>query len=299
MRRLGVAVSTLVGVLGLWSGATIASAAAVDSFLCMEVWTPGTGAYSDSACLKAEEHGAYVRVKPWGVLSESEAKLIECVQVREVGSGVYGNSECTTVGGSKEWVKVDAGKLGVTGTGGTVKLTTSSESIICPNSRTSTAKFIGVETIGSLVVTSTGCKAKKGAEECEVMSVGASAKTIVTHTLKGELGEVATSEAASGAGMLFAPQTGKEIATIAKASCIPELAITGMMAAEVTPVNTGTTAKMQTTNKLSFALQAGKQKIKSITVKGSTKKPELEAFGGEATDETAYAITFEEPIEVT
>jgi hypothetical protein len=298
MRSIGIATSALIAAFVLCAvGVEGASAAAVTVNLCMQVSFAGTGIFEDSKCFKEKTKGEYTLVKAGGQLVESESVVAECVRVVVVGSGTYGNSGCSAPGGSDEWTKAMPAK-GLSGSAGTTALAVSTGSVTCSHTSIGAPKLTSSDTIGGIVLTSTGCKAKIGTEECEANSVGASAKTIVTHTLKGELGQVSGSEAASGVGLLLEPTTGKEIAKLAKTSCVSETSVAGAVAGEFTPVNTGATAKLQTTGKLSFAVKSGQQKIKSIILQGTTVKPKLTAFGLEATEEEGDELTFEEPMEV-
>jgi len=136
---------------------------------------------------------------------------------------------------------------------------------------TSTGEITGATTVGSLVLTFTGCEGMKGGgTTCKVKSVGANAGEIITKPLKGELGEVATSEATSGVGLLIEPASGEALTTIAKGECYNEGSIEGRIAAEVTPIKT-----LAKTGKLVFVGSSGSQKIKAITVKGVKEKPSL------------------------
>jgi hypothetical protein len=138
------------------------------------------------------------------------------------------------------------------------------------------------------------CKRIKGAEECEAKSVGASKEEVVTLTLKGELGTVKTSEAASGVGFLLEPETGKRIVTIEKNFCGSEELITGSVAGEVLPIGS-----KQLTSKLNFALTSAEQKIKVIAVLAGLKEPLLVAGSEPAALETLEDLEFEEALEVT
>ncbi len=181
----------------------------------------------------------------------------------------------------------------------TIKLATTSESVTC-SAATNAGEISGATTVGKLVITFTGCKAKKGEEACTVKSVGGSAKEgeLVTKTLKGELGEVEEAEAADEVGLLLEPETTKKILTLASAKCVAETSLEGTMAGEVTPLATSTK-----TDKLVLAVSTGKQKIKSITVKsGSTTKavkPELVLAATEATAESTDELGFEKAVEVS
>ena len=178
---------------------------------------------------------------------------------------------------------------------GTSKLVTTGESITC-SADTNAGEVTGATAVGKVVITFTGCKAKKGEEICTVKSASAKEGEVVTKTLKGELGEVAESEAADEVGLVLEPETTKKIATLASAKCSAEASLEGSVAGEVTPL--ATAAK---TDKLVFAVTSAKQNIKSITVKPGTaaKTVKLELAGLEATDESTDEIGFEKEAEVT
>jgi hypothetical protein len=179
----------------------------------------------------------------------------------------------------------------------TSKLTNASESVTC-SADTNAGELSSATTVGKLVITFTGCVAKKGTESCTVKSIGGSVKEgeLVTKTLKGELGEVEESEAADEVGLLLEPESAKKILTLASTKCTTETSLEGTFAGEVTPL--ATSAK---TAKLILATSSGKQKIKSITVKPGTtaKATKLELAGVEATAESTDEIAFEKALEVT
>jgi hypothetical protein len=164
-----------------------------------------------------------------------------------------------------------ATKQAFTGTGGALTMENSTGTSLACSKYTSAGEITGASAVGGLVFTLTGCKAEKGVESCPLRSVGAkNSGEIVTDALKGELGTVSTKEASTGAGLLLEPASGKALATIEKNTCTYQGAIEGSVAAEVTPIKTS--AKTLT---LVFTGSAGKQKIKTITVKAGEREPEL------------------------
>jgi hypothetical protein len=183
-----------------------------------------------------------------------------------------------------------------TSTSGAVTWTAGTERLTCSSSATS-GEITGASTLGNVVVKFTGCQQLNSKGTCPLKSVGANAGEIVTASLKGELGTVATKEAASGVGLLLAPTTGSTIAQIAAtpAPCSgTETALGGNVAGEV-----ATTSKKQLTNKLVFGVTGGGQNINQITVKSGTKSPELEAWGLDWTIAATDEVAFEEALEVT
>lgn len=166
---------------------------------------------------------------------------------------------------------------------------TTGESLTCA-SDSNVGEITGATSIGQVVLTFKGCTGKSGSSECSVNSTGASTGEIVTKTIKGELGEVAKSEAESGTGVLLEPETNKEFATI-EGSCITTTAVSGTVAGEAP--QTGRTSKF---GYLAFE----KNRIKTITLKSGSKKPKLEAFGNTVTFEGANGIELAETaIEIT
>lgn len=129
---------------------------------------------------------------------------------------------------------------------------------------------------------------------CTQKSVGASEGEIVSTTLKGELGTVKTSEATSGVGILIEPETTKKFYTLVKTECAAETSVVGSVAAEVSPIGVS-----QLTEKLTFNANGTSQSIKTISVLGKAVKPELEAFGLEATVDTSVPLEFAAAVEVT
>ena len=159
----------------------------------------------------------------------------------------------------------------------------------------------GPKTVGSVIVVFHGCTSKEKTG-CQVKSENLPEPTeggglIVTHLLKGELGSVKTTEAASGVGLLLEPETGTAFVTL-EGTCllITPAPVIGSVAGEATPINT--TSK---DGKLSFiGTGGGAQKIKAINVLGAAKTPKLEAFGlVEASETTTELALYIEAIVVT
>jgi hypothetical protein len=112
-------------------------------------------------------------------------------------------------------------------------------------------------------------------EGCTAKSTGATPGSILLNTLKAELGSIKTSEAGSGVGLLFEPETGTELATL-EARCTSESRLTGSVAGEVLPVK-----QAVFTLKVPFnVVRSGLQTIREIAVLGTRKTPSLTAFGG-------------------
>ncbi len=183
-----------------------------------------------------------------------------------------------------------------TSTGGAFKLEHPFGQFSCTKS-TMAGEITGAGSVGHAVMTLTGCKVEEDSKTCEENSVGAKKGEIVTNALKGELGTVETTEAASGVGLLLQPEAARGVwTTVAESSCLAESALEGELAGEVV-----TTGKKQLTNELSFGVSgSGSQKIRNITVASKEKEPDLHGWGfAELTVESSDALTFEEALEVT
>ena len=114
---------------------------------------------------------------------------------------------------------------------------------------------------------------KKEGPGCKFKSVGAkNSGEIITTALVGELGEVNTTEATSGVGLLLRPASGTEWAKIEAPCILPEWeSMKGTLAAEVTPIKT-----LAKTLKLVMVGEKGSPRIKEITIKGKVTKPNFQ-----------------------
>jgi len=182
-----------------------------------------------------------------------------------------------------------------TGSSGAVAWESSESKITCSKD-TSKGEITGATTMGSVVLTFTECFASKGGTRCYFNSKGAKGKgEIITDKLKGELGEVAESQATSKVGLVLEPEVGTKIAELESPCGDPS--IEGGVAAEVTP--TKTSGK---TLDLVFVGAGGLQKIKKLTKENGLKEyhPKLESdtLGGLSIDFTE-ALSFEKALEVT
>ena len=183
-----------------------------------------------------------------------------------------------------------------TGESGTGALETTSTSAITCTSDKNTGSVTGVKTVGSVLVTFTGCSSKEGAG-CAVKSKGSGSEgVIITKTLSGELGSVKTTEAASGVGLLLTPATGTEFVDL-EGTCLllSPSPVDGSVAGEATPTNVSSKD-----GKLIFIGSKGVQKIKAINVLGAEKKPKLEALGLiESSETTTELVLYTNAITVT
>jgi hypothetical protein len=297
-------VCLVVGIV--CGGSGVSSAGAV----CLGVDEPETGFHEDSRCRDVPAaNGSHIFTFSHGKkLWKAETTYnIFCAKVKFLLNepGEFPSNECRETEFGFEWIKVRVplprppvnlpgpGIL-MLGRSGTAKLVATGTTITCAKSTAPRGETISDTTVGGMVITFTGCKANKGGEECTVKSTGAAAGSVITKTLKGELGTVKSAEAASEAGLLLSPETGSEITTLEKATCSAETKVTGSVAAEVTPVN-----KELTSSKFVFVGTGKSEKIKTIAAdNGSVKKPLLEAFGGDAAEELSAEITWEEELEI-
>jgi len=169
------------------------------------------------------------------------------------------------------------------------------EPVTC-HSDTNTGEITGPKTVGSVVVMFYHCTATKETATCPVNSPGDVAELITTNVLKGELGTVKTSEAASGVGLLLEPASGTEFVKL-EGTCllVTPSPVDGTIAGESSPLNT--TSK---DGKLLFTVTGGAQAIKKISVLGSAKSPVLKALGLlEATEQTSELVLYENAVAVT
>jgi len=198
-------------------------------------------------------------------------------------------------------------------TEGVSTLTASGVTVTCQKD-TDKGELWGKESVANVVVTFKECKGKKGTEECKVKSKGATgAEEVVTNTLKGELGEVAAAESATGVGLLLEGESPPvSVFVTLEGTCLPAggSAVEGSVVGEVTPVNT-----LQLTDEVIFEVNAAKeQKIKTFerslaehcgNAPAARKcsadfafKPKLEAFTELATFVSADKNTFSLATEV-
>lgn len=181
-------------------------------------------------------------------------------------------------------------------------LRSSTATVICEH-ESSTGVIKTMDTVGNVVVKYTGCKVVNAAKEvCTFKSKNplGGAGEIITNTLKGELGLVATSEAPSGVGLLFKSESGVVFTTFEKAEpCTTAVeAAEGDVAGEVTPINTLTT-KIDIKFLPTSTAALHSEQIKKIRVLAGTEEPALESFGSLISSQEALAlVTFEEPVQV-
>jgi hypothetical protein len=179
------------------------------------------------------------------------------------------------------------------GTSESPSLTAGKNEVTCKDGA-SVGEIASTDTIGKIVIKYTGCVSASEGATCTLKSPGASEGEVVTSTLKGQLGTVKSSEAASEVGLLLEPETGKKFATLAANGCALETTVTGSLAGEVLPIST-----KQSRVWVTFAANTAKrQGIGLITVLSGRKSPELEAYGSEATEESVAELEFGGPLEI-
>jgi hypothetical protein len=169
-------------------------------------------------------------------------------------------------------------------------------SVACANGL-GKGEVTSTETVGKVSMTLNSCVGEKGGEECTVKSAGAKGEgEIIIKTLKGELGEVASSEAYTEGGLLLEPETGKAVASF-EGKCIPSASLEGSFAVEVLP-DEFTTKIIEGY----LAANSSKQLIQAITVKTgerkTSKKAKLEIAGLAATMEALQEAEFTENVEI-
>jgi hypothetical protein len=188
--------------------------------------------------------------------------------------------------GTKQTIKGDSGSA-------TLENSLGTESVSC-TSDNSNGEITGPRTIGAVVIVFSGCRGLGSAGKCTAKSTSAKGGEIVTATLKGELGTVKTSEAASGVGLLLLPASGTSFTTI-EGTCLTAATVSGDVAGEVNPTFT-------TTKSLNVLLlgKAGMQGIKAINLLGRVEKPSLTAFAGlvAASENTTEVLLFTTAVEV-
>jgi hypothetical protein len=158
-----------------------------------------------------------------------------------------------------------------------------------------TGVILGSHTFSGGRLVGLECVTILNSKECPQKTVGASgAGEIVTSTLKGELGTVKTSEAASGVGLILEPETTKKLYLLAENECELETQVAGSIAGEVSPIGSS-----QTTGKLVFAVTGSKQDIREIGLLGTVKKLGLNAFGFSLTQESTESLEYASAVEVS
>lgn len=187
-------------------------------------------------------------------------------------------------------------------------LTVATTKVTCTGD-TSESEITGLETIGKVKVTFTGCKAEETKVKCKgaIESPKGGLETIKLEPLKGEFGESAEAagEASKEVVELLEPETGSTFVTLEESKegtkkCTPTTAVTGQIAGAVTPVG-----KLSKAFTLTFGLEGkGKQAIKKVQRSKENPKtkeeekvtPKLTAFTKEATETSTDEGEFSEEL---
>jgi hypothetical protein len=171
--------------------------------------------------------------------------------------------------------------------------------IVCTSSM-STGKIKGKSEVDGVVAKFKGCRAKEAEEahECEVNSTNplGGKEEIITKTLKGRLGEVASIEANSERGLLLLPSTGTVYVTIkGSTECLPAETseVKGSLIGEIKPVHT-----LKPKGELVYRTKAGKSQLIKKFV-GESAMHELEIFEVKTPLESVDTVEYEESVEVT
>lgn len=164
-------------------------------------------------------------------------------------------------------------------------LSSSAEQLKCTQEG-NTGRIDDESTQGKIVMTFTGCHAKKGTEECQIKSVGADEGEVVTKPLTGKFGE---SEEAAESALVLAAETKKGIAELASAKCSAATTIEGEIAGELGP-----TEAPQTLGQLIFPVSSGEDQIKMV----AGKAVKFELAGHEADDESAIPLVYGKAVEI-
>ena len=127
-----------------------------------------------------------------------------------------------------------------TTTSGVSVLAAATDTVTCAGD-TSTGEITSMDTVGRVVVKYTGCQINTATCSAKIKSLptGGHAGEIVVNTVKGRLGTVKTSEAATGVGILFEPETHQSSLPSKKPRVALRPTTLGDVAAEVSPVNSG------------------------------------------------------------
>jgi hypothetical protein len=180
-----------------------------------------------------------------------------------------------------------------------IELAPTKYKIACTSS-VSSGKIKGTTEVESVIAKFKGCKAREEQElhECEVNSTSplGGKEEIITKTLKGRLGAVASTEATSERGLLLLPNTGVVYVTIhGSLECLPaeNSEVKGSLIGEVKPIKT-----LKVKGELIYkAVEEKAQKIKKFS--GETGTHELEIFEVNTPLESVDTVEYEETVEVT
>lgn len=176
-------------------------------------------------------------------------------------------------------------------------LSAGGNTIVC-TANTTSGTISSATLVGGVVVTFTGCKSNGTEKNCTVKSLNAPNEgTIVTSTLHGVLGLILPKGTGSGVGLLLLPVANKKFVEIVSNKCTVATTVFGNVAGEANPIGGG----LQLNGTLTFlpSLEKG-ESIKDFDLStGGLVRPELEAFGAIASQETHEDLDFVPSVEVS
>jgi hypothetical protein len=153
-------------------------------------------------------------------------------------------------------------------------------------SNTGVGEITGATSVGKVVLTYKGCTViNNKSEKCTVKSPGAAEGEIITHTLKGLLGEVALAEANSGVGLLLESESGGTISVTEKNACFVESSLGGSVIGELPSPH-----RSSKFSYIVFETSGSNQRITRLTLKSGSKAAELEDFGESVVAEGAGGL---------
>jgi hypothetical protein len=299
MRRIVALAATLAAVFVAAAAFSATAWAKLPGLeLCVKAALAGTGVFNNSKCTEKGGSKDYIRIVVGGDEVKLGSETFICVKVVEAGTGTYKNAECSEKGSPAEYIEVPP-EFGFTIKTGPTSLSASGgeDGVDCSGGSGS-GELVGETGVGKVLIRYTGCKSTRneGATYCTVKSPGTSieAGEILTATLMGRLGEVATREAESGTGIILLAALDNAIETLEKTSCTVETTVTGVEAGEVTPVGS-----LASTENFNIEVLSGKQRIRLIATGGGSLRPALAAFSTTAVLSSTDELSFSEDVEVT
>ena len=160
------------------------------------------------------------------------ARLVILVFVVTLAMNAVGTSP--TLASSPEFRVLPSTKT-FSSTSGVSIMAAATTSLTC-HAHTAKGEITSMDAVGKLVVTFNGCVVQTGSCTAKANSVTGKTGEIVTNRIRGLLGTVKTSEAASGVGLLFEPESGNtKFLTLAATACTPESTTNGNLAGESDP----------------------------------------------------------------
>jgi hypothetical protein len=194
-------------------------------------------------------------------IASAAPKWYECAQVNEGGD--WSNEACTTESAGKgSFERVAITPINFTSTSGQAKLEAGSNIITCKSGESS-GYFLEPSALKHVTLKLLGCKGEEQSKKstCGVKSISpaGSEEELVFHTLKGELGKVAKSEAESGVGLLLVPESGPDVELEGSCLSTKKSLIEGGEIFEVSPVS-----KVSTSPRFLATISSKKDKIRKF-----------------------------------